>query len=364
MASKYQDIIDFVRKAITDGTYTDGARLPSESELTKQFGASRPTVAKALRELQLEGMIDRRAGSGSFVTRAAPASQRLLFGLLIPGLGTTEIFEAISSQIARGAEAGRHGLLWSDFVATAATPSQAVERTVEPLIRQKVSGVFFAPLELSTGQDRLNREVADRLGQAGIPIILLDRDLTPFPNRSEHDLIGIDNYAAGYLLGQHLVERGCRRVSFVARPQSAGTVDIRAAGVAAALKRGTVATSPTWPLLVDPMDAPSLSRHLGSEHPDAIVCANDKTAAELMRSLGRLQVKVPTSIKVAAFDDVRYASLLHPPLTTVHQPCSDLGMAALDAMLSRIENPDRPARQISLPVRLVVRESTDDTIAH
>src|SRR6185369_17271629 len=65
--SKHERIRQTLADAIASGQYEPGQRLPSESELVKTFGASRPTVTRALRELQLSGIIERRAGSGSYV---------------------------------------------------------------------------------------------------------------------------------------------------------------------------------------------------------------------------------------------------------------------------------------------------------
>jgi len=89
---------------------TTPVRLPSESELVKAFGASRPTVNRALRELQLAGLIDRRAGSGSYV-RADAGAHGYVFGLLIPELGRTEIFEPICRGMADAQHGSRHVLL-------------------------------------------------------------------------------------------------------------------------------------------------------------------------------------------------------------------------------------------------------------
>jgi DNA-binding LacI/PurR family transcriptional regulator len=61
---------------------------------------------------------------------------------------------------------------------------------------------------------------------------------------------------------------------------------------------------------------------------------------------------------MGGFDDVKYASLLPVALTTIHQPCADIGAAAVMAMLERIQNPKLPPRDILLDFRLVVREST------
>ena len=56
-------------------------------------------------------------------------------------------------------------------------------------------------------------------------------------------------------------------------------------------------------------------------------------------------------------DDVKYASLLSVPLTTIHQPCAEIGTVAIGTMLERLRQPKLPARDILLNFRLVVRES-------
>ena len=64
---KHREISRYLSAAITGGKYIIGARLPSESQLVKQFKVSRPTVGRALRDLETDGLIERRAGSGTFV---------------------------------------------------------------------------------------------------------------------------------------------------------------------------------------------------------------------------------------------------------------------------------------------------------
>ena len=111
ITSKYQEIFQTLKGSIASGQYNAGQRLPSEAELGKTFGASRMTVNRALRELQLGGIIDRRAGSGSYVRPQITGSYT--FGLLIPELGQTEIFEPMCRGMAKAQETdGHHALLW------------------------------------------------------------------------------------------------------------------------------------------------------------------------------------------------------------------------------------------------------------
>ena len=84
---------------------------------------------------------------------------------------------------------------------------------------------------------------------------------------------------------------------------------------------------------------------------------NDFTAARLQQTLKELSVSVPEKVRMAGIDDVKYASLLSVPLTTIHQPCSSIGAVAISAMLDRLRDPRLPARDILLNFDLVVRNS-------
>ena len=339
---KHRDVSRQLRADIAAGRYATGARLPGEAQLVKQFRVSRPTVGRALLDLQNEGLIERRAGSGTYVRGGAPAaaaaSTRQL-GLLIPGLDTTEIFQLICGELASLARVQEYSVLWGGSTHprhdTDASLGHA-EELCQQFIERKVSGVFFAPYELMPEQEQANRRLAVSLRQAGIPVVLLDRDLLPFPNRSDFDLVGLDNMAGGYLLAEHLIKLGCRRLRFVARPRSAPTVDARIAGVREALVRHKIDFDPGWLHTGDPTDAKFVRKLAAGKQADAFICANDDTAALLMRSLEDGGFKVPRDVRVVGFDDAKHATLVSPPLTPIHQPCRNIAVIAFRAMLERI----------------------------
>ena len=91
--------------------------------------------------------------------------------------------------------------------------------------------------------------------------------------------------------------------------------------------------------------------------PDGIVSANDLTAARLMQSLEQLNLRVPEDVRVVGIDDVKYAGLLGTPLTTLRQPCREIGETAITTMLERIAHPSMPARDVLLECKVVVRQS-------
>lgn len=351
---KYQRVFDTLRREILSGRYRPGEKLPSEADLVKRFGASRITIGRAVRELREQDLIDRRAGSGTYVRSSK--SSGLTFGLLIPDLGQTDIFEPMCQGMADASQGGRHALLWGYAEQTPSRNKQAW-RLCQQYVDRGVSGIFFAPLEFAPEDAQANRRIVTALDKARIPVVLLDRCYLPYPHRSRYDLVGIDNRRAGYLITEHLVKLGSRRVAFVAHPHSASTVEARIAGYREALFFHDISFEPGLINRFEVGDRDAVRLFMERELPEAFICANDHTAGKLMHALLALGYRIPDHVRIAGIDNALYSSLLPVPLTTVHQPSREIGMAAMSTMLERLARPAMPTRDVLLAAKLVVRDS-------
>ena len=351
----HRTICEQLRSAILGGQYHHGDKLPSEAMLCEQFHASRITVAKALQTLQMDGLIVRRAGSGTYIHLPTTNASHQ-FGLLIPELGSTEIFEPICQGIMRSPQARTHSLVWGHAIVDESGRQETAAELCRQFIAQKVSGVFFAPLEYADEKDLKNQTIVAELRQANIPIVLLDRCYKTYPLRSNLDRVGIDNHRASFMLTEHLWNQGARRIVFVAKKRSATTIVERISGYYFALREcGSKYSGNVF--FGDAEDGEFVQQFVRKEKPDAVVCGNDLTAARLMRSLIELGVRIPEQMRLVGFDDVSYAKFLPVPLTTIHQNCQQIGEAAIELMLDRMENPTRPGIDLLVPFELVVRES-------
>lgn len=356
--TKHAQIFEFVHAGIMSGRYKTGQRVPSETQLCIRFGTTRATVSKALRDLEMAGFLDRRPGSGSYV-RLPARSQSKLLALLVPNLIDGEIFAPMCGAIATAVRTYGFTLVWGQSAAdNQADKGCLSEELCRQYIAQKVDGVFFNPIELERGMEEVNRRITDLLDRAGIPVVLLDSDMVKYPRRSRYDLVGLDNRRVGCAIAEHFLAQGCRRIDFVHRPLSAATIDARIAGYQEALRSHGIAPQPEWIHCGEVGDLEYVRQIVGDHLPDAYVCGNDYTAAQLMRNLLNLGWRVPEDVCIAGVDDLKYASLLSVPLTTIHQPCAALGTAAVDAMIQRIERPNMPARDTLLDFHLVERCSS------
>jgi DNA-binding LacI/PurR family transcriptional regulator len=350
----YQKIRERLERDIAGGHYAAGQKFPSEAALVRRFGASRITVGRAVRELQERGLLDRVAGSGTFVRGAGPGPREgLLFGLVIPDLGETEIFEPICQGIAAAPEARGHGLLWAHADQRVESREEQALELARYSIARSVAGVFFAPLEFSAASAEVNARVMKMLRGARIAVVLLDRRPEESGARRACDLVGIDNHRAGYLAAEHLLRLGARRVGFVRLEGQASTVKARVRGYQDALADLGGGAGHVFTMSANR----AMEWHAGARECDAFVCANDRVAGHWMQTLLEQGGRIPRDVRIVGIDDVNYASLLPVPLTTVRQPCREIGEAALRVMLERLERPKMTARDVLLDCTLVIRKS-------
>ena len=362
---KHRTVSRQLATEIIAGKYRQTGRLPSEAQFVKRFGVSRPTIGRALKDLQEQGLIDRRRGSGTFVRpekdRAHAAHSSIpQLGMIVPNLRHTEIFESICGELASLARVNDYGFWWGASSSPISEPRMTVEEAetlCARFIERGVAGVFFVPFEHQADREAANRRITEHLRHAGIPVVLVDRDIGAFPNRSAYDLVGVDNFAGGYQLAEHLIKLGARRLGYVMRPLTASTVDTRIAGARIAMLAYGLKVPEHFVYTGDPTDLKFVRSFTQSRQLDAVLCTSDHLAAQLLQSLARLNIRVPQDLRLVGFDDVRFASLLTIPLTTMEQPIRDIAITAVSALRERMTNSTLPPRTLMLTPRLVVRES-------
>ncbi len=357
MKKKYQIIYDALKQEIADGLFGEGEFLPTEQELAARFKTSRPTVAKALEKLRIQKAIERRSGFGTIVLESELTRGKKI-GLLVPRFGQTEIFEPICSAIEEEGRKRHWQIIPPTGLGTSRNATETAELLSLKFIREKADGVFFIPVEHIADGEQFNLSIIERLKAAGIQVILLDRDIVAWPSQTACDLIGIDNIQAGFVVTKHLLDQGCRKIVFATWPAPATTVQLRIMGCHEALLKAGVGAKALVVQEISQEENVSCVAAIMQHHPSGLICANDATAAVLMRQLLDAGISIPTKLRVAGFDDVKYASLLSVPLTTYHQPCEDIGRAAVSAMFLRLQCPDVAPHRITLQGSLVLRQST------
>jgi LacI family transcriptional regulator len=94
------------------------------------------------------------------------------------------------------------------------------------------------------------------------------------------------------------------------------------------------------------------------ERPTAVVGGNDLIALGALRAIRAAGLRCPDDVSLTGFNDMPFLDELRPALTSVHVPTHELGVEAARLLLEQIEGAPAVAKTISLPLRLVVRDST------
>jgi DNA-binding LacI/PurR family transcriptional regulator len=355
--SKYRAIREALRQSIVEGAYAPGQRLPTEDELGTHFGASRNTVIRALVYLRDEGLLQRVQGAGTFV--APPATPgRQVFAFIAGGefdvWTKSTVFGRLEVALARKLreQHERYSLL-PDWRSEGDDPQRHRTQAIQRAAAQGVSGVFLLPGERAGLMPAADQGMLEQLKGAGVATVLLDRDIRLPPFRSELDLVSLDNLSAGASLGAHLLAQGCRRIVFLVLAHQAQPVKERLAGL-----RTVVEAVGAQVRVAEASDPATTRAALETPDYDAVVGKDDHMAAAAMRALYEIGRRVPDEVKLAGFDDSPLARELTVPLTTYAQPVDAIADAAVHLMLTRLEDPARPPRNVVVSGTLVVRRST------
>ncbi len=220
------------------------------------------------------------------------------------------------------------------------------------LTEKQVDGILF----LAAGGK--SSEHIYSLQKRGVPLVVVDRHI---PNIAL-DSVQIDNAWGGRRATQHLVELGHRRIGCITGPSDLTLSADRVTGYRHALREGEI---PIDEVLIVKGDFEYDSGYRAAryllamtEPPTAIFACNDLMAVGVISAAQELGRQVPTDLSVVGFDDIRLASFINPPLTTIAQPKYEIGLTATTMLLERISDPDMPPRRRTLEAKLLVRRSS------
>lgn len=358
MKPLYQIIIEDISSSIESGNYKPNGKLPSEAELMRSFDTSRITVTRALKELEIRGVIYRRKGKGSFVAPRRSTGIKVI-SLVLPH---KEGFFSGGQQYVRSITAAcrKKGYLCSVHYSE---QSSRKERTIlEELRRHEVSGIILYPLGSQ------NIDEISRLSLDGFPIILLDRPLDELelPVVSSENLVGARN-AVSYIM-----QAGHKKVAFVG-VLDAESAALRYRGYCRAISEAGLPIEPelihtSYPgvdgddqAVLTSDGADGILMKLKKNKVSACFCVNDLCAYRIVDAAKRAGFSVPEDLSVVGFDHMSYLSELGLNLTTVAQDYESLGQKSVELLLNLIDNPDIPKDKIQshviIPTQFVMGET-------
>jgi DNA-binding LacI/PurR family transcriptional regulator len=331
-------------------TRDDATRPVTIAYIAETAGVSVPTVSKVLngksgvspqKRALIEELINRhgyRKPTGANRSKAV----ELVFREL-ESMWAVEIIRGVE----RAARKHRVGVMVSEFGLHDAAPGW------DDTVARRPNCV------LSVAQ--LSADERAELTAKGIPFVVFDPtvelpDDVPF--------VGATNWSGGRAATRHLIELGHRRIAMISGPEHVLCCAARLDGYRTAMAAAGLAVDPELVAFADlnREDGCAAARTLLAlpepQRPTAVFAANDLQALGAYQAAREAGLRIPDDLSVVGFDDLPVVAWVDPPLTTVHQPLTEMAVAATELALTLGRGEEAPQVGVEIATTLTVRAST------
>lgn len=325
----------------------DVARMAGVSTATVSHVINNTRFVSEETRQKVQAAIDACGYTPNAHARSLASGRSRILGLIISDIANP-FFPELVKSIEEKASAHGYEIILSN---TNYEPKRIVA-CVQRMLDQRVQGVAILTSEMDFS---LSRRLADQ----EVAVVFLDvGEVGP------HTSNILVNYEKGIREGvEHLLALGHRRIAYISGPSRLKSAARRKAAFTKIMKKYRISLGAT-PLIFEGDFKTTGGQRAAAEilrldpRPTAIVSGNDLMAIGALRELKNAGLRAPQDISVIGFDDISFASLADPPLTTILIPRSEIGENAVEALIRTIQDADNLGREFKVSAQLVVREST------
>jgi LacI family transcriptional regulator len=270
--------------------------------------------------------------------------------VIVPELANNFFIQAISGAETTARSQDYHVLVYvthEDF--------KLEQQILKHLQNGRVDGVIMSVASGSKGYDHINELI-----QCNIPVVFFDRVC----HEIETAKITTDDFASSFNATEHLVRNGCRDIAYLSLSENLSIDNKRKQGYLEALHKNDIAIM-NERIIKCNGDEKTNYRKIkqlltSGKPPDGIFASVEKLALATYHVCREIKIKIPDTVKVICFSNLRTASLLDPPLTTISQPAVEIGQQAATILLKHLNKKRTaiPNENIVIKSVLVERGST------
>ena len=341
---RYLEVKEAIRELIQKKER--GSRIPSRNYLCRKFEVARNTIDKAIMELEKEGYLYSVKGSGTFISDNN--SVRMMnIGVILPSV-MGDIYPRFIFGIEQYASA--HGFNIMLFSSDQSPDRQRIN--VQRAIEIQVDGCIIIP----TLNSEQSFDTFQKLHEKGIPFVLCYRSIDGL----DVPFVGVNNCYGAHMAARHLIECGCRRISYISDKIYTIALE-RYYGYETAMQEYAGEAMCGEKILgnYDEAELQRRIRHIFErpDHPDGVICFDDNTAAFLYVVLQEMGLRIGTDVKVVGNNNSDICNKLLVPLSSVSSRSSTMGKEAVKLLMREIEGDGSEPLSLLAP-ELFVRESS------
>lgn len=326
---KYYQLKEYLKQMIQNGEIIPNQKLPSESDLIRQFKISRHTVRHSFNELENEGWIYKEQGRGTFCAYRGNKKDQKIAVL------TTYISNYIFPSIMRGIEETLCELGFSFSIASTGNDKRKEAECMERFLEQDISGIIVEPTK--SAKHNINQKYFQELEKRNIPYLLLH---ATYPDLDSAYVI-MDDEKGGFIAAQYLLELGHRDIAGIFLSDDLQGIK-RQTGFLSALNKYNVAVNSeflgnykTEQMFSYPYNF-TMNLLQEKNRPTAIVCYNDQIAIQVIEAIRRSNLRIPEDISLVGYDNSNLAVATEVKLTTIKHPKEEMGKQAARMIVDMI----------------------------
>lgn len=338
---KYQLVEEWIKKKIKKQELKAGDKLEPENEIGLRFGISRQTVRHALSNLENEGIIESRQGSGNYVKKVQnpPTSAGNGIRTRTITIISTYVNAYIFPNIIQGMEQILRENEFAIRIIFTHNKFYTEGKILESILKEdRVDGLIIEPTR--SGLPSPNRKYYEEILRREIPTLFFHsyyEDL-PIPH------VSIDDRKAGYLATRYLLDQGHNKIGGIFKFDDAQGFR-RFSGYSEALMEAGIVPKDKRIVWIDTEDQKDLSINRDKilkrlDSCTACVCYNDSVAHDLTQICEQAGLLIPTQLSLVSIDNSELTRLNSIPLTSVVHPMEVLGEKTANQFLKLLEHPD------------------------
>lgn len=333
-------------------------------DIARDLGISVVTVSKVLRNhedisAETRDRVLRRMKELNYqpnlAARALVTGRSHLIGLVVP-----DLVHPFFAEVAKGVSSVLRTRGYGLVIASSEEDPELEKQEIGQMLARRLDALLIASTQWTVESFR-------RIEEQERPYVLVDRRFSGLAA----NFVGTDDVAVGRMATEHLLENGCKRVAYVGG-EHVSTARDRLEGYRSAL------TSQGLPIVNEYIvrwsrfdDAADVTGYRAAKEllalaskPDGIFCSNDPIAMGAMTAILEAGLRIPEDVCIIGAGNVRYASALRVPLSSIDQDSGLLGNRSAELALSLVETEslERP-KEIVLPPKLIVRASSLRNVA-
>ncbi len=329
-------------------------RRPTVVEVADRAGVSIASVSRVLNGIparkDTEARVRAAVADLGYVPDATGRALKLGSALQV-AFAVDDVGNPVYTEMMQGVEDGMSGSGSRLLVSSTGHDPQDLLALVQSLSRGYADGLIISPLQRTP-------QLVEALVDAPVPVVVIGDLGSGVPL----DGVRTDSRRGVVMAHQHLVETGRRRIAFVNGPADTAPGRARLEGFrqasAAAGSAGAAIEARGFTVSAGE-EAWSQIEQLGTRaRPDAVLAANDLLALGVMRGALSAGRRVPRQLAVVGIDDIQFARIFSPSLTSVSLQARERGRLAAQLLLERMAAPGAPPRTVLVEPRLVIRESS------